>query len=72
VFSIRLIAKLGRAPELNAVDVVAIAVAVGLPVSACYGVVLESPFGALPVWWAVGYLSYRAVQLRLSWPLTRG
>ncbi len=72
LFGIRIIAKLGRAPQLGGLDIVAIAVAVGLPISACYGVVLESPFGALPVWWALGYLGYRAVQLRLSWPFRHG
>jgi hypothetical protein len=72
VFGVRIIAKLGRSPQLGGLDITAIAVAVGLSVSACYGVVLESPFGALPVWWALGYLGYRAVELRLSWPLTPG
>jgi O-antigen ligase len=72
LFGIRIIAKIGRSPQLIGLDIVAIAVAVGLPISACYGVVLESPFGALPVWWALGYLGYRAVQLRLSWPFRRG
>jgi hypothetical protein len=72
LFGIRIIAKLGRSPQLNGMDVAAIAVAAGLPISACYGVVLESPFGALPVWWALGYLGYRAVQLQLSWPFRRG
>jgi O-antigen ligase len=71
-FAIRNIGKLGRSPQLDGMDIIAIAVAVGLSVSACYGVVLESPFGALPVWWALGYIGYRAVGLRLSWPLTRG
>jgi O-antigen ligase len=69
LFALRLVVKIGRSPGLNGVDVAAIAVAVGLPVSACYGVVMESPFGALPVWWALGYLGYRAVELHLSWPL---
>jgi hypothetical protein len=72
MFGLRLIAKVGRSQQLNGLDIMAIAVAVGLPVSACYGVVLESPFGALPVWWALGHLGYRAVQLQLSWPLGRG
>jgi hypothetical protein len=69
VFGIRLVAKLGRAPELNGVDMVAIAVAVGLPVSACFGVVLETPFGALPLWWALGHIGFRTATLGLSWPL---
>ncbi len=71
VFATRIIIKLGRSPNLTGLDIAAIAVVAGLPVAACYGVVLESPFGALPTWWALGHISMRAVELRLSWPFKR-
>ncbi len=69
VFAARIIVKLARSSHLSGLDILAIAVVAGVPVAACYGVVLEAPFGALPTWWALGYLSFRAVELRLSWPL---
>jgi hypothetical protein len=34
-----------------------------IPVVAFVGVVLESPFGALPYFWAIGHLSARACQV---------
>jgi hypothetical protein len=33
-----------------------------LPVTALLGVVLESPFGAIPYFWALGHVAYRIVQ----------
>jgi hypothetical protein len=71
LFTARIAIKLGRSPQLGGLDVAAIAVAAGLPVAGFYGVVLESPFGALPFWWSVGYLGWRAVELRLSWSFRR-
>jgi hypothetical protein len=34
-----------------------------LPITALFGVVLESPFGAIPYFWAVGYLCGRTTDL---------
>lgn len=42
---------------------------VTIPVVAFFGVVLESPFGAIPFFWAVGYLSARMVEEGLWRPL---
>jgi hypothetical protein len=53
-----------RAPELSDVDILAIMAAVALPVAASVGVILESPFGALPYFWALGHMSSRVAELR--------
>ena len=45
----------------DTVDVLAALVLLALPVPAMLGVILESPFGALPYFWALGHLSSRAV-----------
>lgn len=49
--------------DLTALDVVAAAVTAGIPVAAMMGVILESPFGAVPYFWAIGHLA-RVKQLR--------
>lgn len=54
------------APALTDLDVLAFLLAVGIPAVAAVGVVLESPFGAVPYFWAIGYLSLRRVRLRDS------
>jgi hypothetical protein len=41
-----------------------------IPVAALLGVILESPFGALPYFWALGHLSARACQLGAVRPLS--
>lgn len=53
-----------RAPELTDVDVLAIMATVALPVAASVGVILESPFGAVPYFWALGHMSARVAELR--------
>jgi len=41
-----------------------------IPVAALLGVILESPFGALPYFWALGHLSARACQVGAVRPLS--
>ena len=69
VAGIRLAARTTTPPDL---DLFAGLVAVTVPLVASLGVVLESPFGAIPYFWAVGYLSARLVEeglwKRLTWP----
>lgn len=50
-------------------DVFASLLVVVIPVVAFLGVVLESPFGAIPFFWAAGYLSARMVDEGLWRPL---
>lgn len=53
----------GRSADVRVTDLLAIMIALTLPISATFGVLLESPFGAIPWFWAVGHLSVRACQL---------
>lgn len=64
----RLVAR--RAPRIRDDDVLAMLLVASIPVAALLGVVLESPFGALPYFWALGHLSARACQLRAVRPLS--
>jgi hypothetical protein len=48
--------------DIGDVDVLAILVVGSIPVIAFVGVVLESPFGAIPYFWAVGHLAIRCRQ----------
>lgn len=57
----RLVAK--HAPHVRDDDVLAMLLVSSIPVVAFVGVVLESPFGALPYFWALGHLSARACQV---------
>jgi hypothetical protein len=57
----RLVAK--HAPRVRDDDVLAMLLVAGVPVVAAVGVVFESPFGALPYFWAIGHLSARACQV---------
>jgi len=52
-----------RSPKIRDTDVLTILLVVAVPIVASFGVVLESPFGAIPYFWALGYLSVRACQL---------
>ena len=52
VLSVRRLADSG-----DAVTVLAALLVLGLPVTALLGVVLESPFGAIPYFWAIGQLA---------------
>lgn len=61
-----------RQSSLNDVDVLAMLAAVSIPVAAAVGVVLESPFGALPWFWAIGHLSARAMELGIIRPYYPG
>jgi O-antigen ligase len=62
----RLVAR--RAPHIRDDDVLAMLLVASIPVAAVLGVVLESPFGALPYFWAVGHLSARACQIGAAVP----
>jgi hypothetical protein len=48
-------------PDTSAVDVLAALLVIGIPIAALLGVVLESPFGAIPYFWALGQLAAFAV-----------
>jgi O-antigen ligase len=61
---VRLAALVSRSRSLDDVDLAAVLVVTGFPVAACYGVVMESPFGAIPYFWALGYLGWRLLELR--------
>jgi O-antigen ligase len=61
---VRLAALVSRNRSLDDVDLAAVLIVTGFPVAACYGVVLESPFGAIPYFWALGYLGWRLLDLR--------
>jgi len=52
-----------HAPRVRDDDVFAMFLVASIPVAALLGVVLESPFGALPYFWALGHLSARACQV---------
>jgi O-antigen ligase len=66
---IRLAFKLSRAqPDITDPDLLAMLLVVAMPVGATFGVILESPFGAVPYFWALGHLSVRCVQLGLVRP----
>jgi O-Antigen ligase len=56
----RLVAR--HASRVRDDDVLAMLLVASIPVVAVVGVVLESPFGALPYFWALGHLSARACQ----------
>lgn len=58
-----------RSPALRDPDVLAIMLVASLPTVAAVGVILESPFGVIPYFWALGHLSARACQLRATTPL---
>jgi len=66
----RLVAR--HAPRIRDDDVLAMLLVASVPVIAVVGVVLESPFGALPYFWAVGHLSSRACQTGAVTPFGRG
>jgi hypothetical protein len=58
-----------KAPTLEEVDVLAISIVASFPVAGAFGVILEAPFGAVPYFWAIGFLSVRACELGLAAPL---
>jgi hypothetical protein len=66
VAAVRLVLLLREPPLL---DVFAALLVLAIPTTALLGVVLESPFGAIPYFWAVGYLGARMVQEGLWRPL---
>ena len=51
-----------RAGTTTELDLFASLLVIAIPVVAMLGVVFESPFGAIPYFWAVGYLSARLVE----------
>jgi O-antigen ligase len=56
-----LVAK--RSHQIRDDDVLAMLLVASIPVVAAVGVVMESPFGAIPYFWALGHLSARACQV---------
>jgi hypothetical protein len=52
-----------HAPELPDVDLLAILLVVSVPVAGFFGVILESPFGAIPYFWALAHLGGRACEV---------
>lgn len=65
---LRLVLLLRRHPRLDDADVLAMLLIVSIPISSALGVVLESPFGAVPFFWAIGRLSSAAVESGRSTP----
>jgi len=65
----RLVARHAR--RVRDDDVLAMLLVASIPVAALVGVVLESPFGALPYFWALGHLSARACQTGAVVPFGR-
>jgi O-antigen ligase len=57
-----------RVSHLRDDDIMAMLLLASIPVVAVVGVVLESPFGALPYFWAIGHLSARACQTGVVTP----
>ena len=49
-------------------DVIAAALVLTLPLPASLGVILESPFGAVPYFWALGHLVGSGIQRRDAEP----
>jgi hypothetical protein len=54
-YGIALATKLRKRPAAD-VDVLAALLVVGIPTASLVGVVMESPFGAIPYFWALGQL----------------
>jgi O-Antigen ligase len=65
----RLVAR--NASRIRDDDVLAMLLVASIPLAALVGVVLESPFGALPYFWALGHLSARACQMGAVVPFGR-
>lgn len=65
----RLAWLVARGP-MTEVDVLAGLLAIGIPIAAAVGVIMESPFGAIPYYWAIGQLS-SVVAMRVSRPQSR-
>ncbi len=59
VAAFRLATRAAVPPDL---DLFAGLLVVALPITALLGVVFESPFGAIPYFWAVGYLGARMAE----------
>jgi O-antigen ligase len=62
---LRLAAQVRKMPMTD-IDLVAGLLLVSLPIAALTGVVLESPFGAIPYFWALGHLGSRVEWHRRS------
>ena len=62
------LAVLTLARPTGAVTALAALLVLTLPVTALLGVVLESPFGAIPYFWAVGHLARCSIQQRRGRP----
>lgn len=59
----RLAVRVSRV-RMSDVDLLAALLLVGIPITATVGVVMESPFGAIPYYWAIGQLSSRLARRR--------
>ena len=53
---------ISRAASVPLLDLFAAMLVLTIPATAMLGVILESPFGAIPFFWAIGYLSARMVE----------
>lgn len=67
-----LVLGLRRLGDLDAPTVLAALLVLTLPTTAMLGVVLESPFGAIPYFWAVGHLARRQLDVRGAASGSRG
>jgi hypothetical protein len=63
-----LLALVTLARPIGTVTVLAALTVLTLPVTALLGVVLESPFGAIPYFWAVGHLAHQEWRSRTRTP----
>jgi O-antigen ligase len=64
ITGIRLSFSLARGdPDLTNMDVLAVLCVTVIPIGAVVGVILESPFGAIPFFWGLGHLSGRVAEL---------
>lgn len=69
---VRLAIKVARI-EMTEIDLLAALLTIGIPMAAAVGVIVESPFGAIPYYWALGHLSSRLARSSQSAPApTRG
>lgn len=62
---LRLAVRVRRRP-MSDVDVLASLLLIGIPLTALSGVILESPFGAIPYFWALGHLGSVRGRRRVS------
>jgi hypothetical protein len=64
VYGLILAARLRRLP-MSEVDLLAALLVIGIPLLSSVGVVFESPFGAIPYFWALGQIGSSPIRCRL-------